>query len=118
MLKAGTISFTPTLPQDKQDVISNMGFRSLNKGIMYWEDPNDVVWPKDTEWIYLATLEDESSGTWTNFMYTLDTKGVPVLVSFIGGDESVAMEEQTDEEVLDPLMKKYLVHVSNYCKAR
>ena len=108
VLKAGTISFTPNLPQDKQDVISNMGFGSLNKCIMYWEDPNDVVWPKDKKWIYLATPDDESSGTWTNFMNSLDTKGVPVLVSFIGGDESVAMEEQTDEEVLDDVMKNLL----------
>jgi monoamine oxidase len=105
VLKAGSIKFIPSLPQAKQDAIDNMGFGHLNKCIMYWEEADDIVWPVDKSWIELITPDDESSGKWTSFFNPTNLKGVPMLQGFIGGRDAAAMEDQTDEEVLDDVMK-------------
>lgn len=38
-------------------------------------------------------------------MNAVDLKGLPVLQGYIGGDESLAMEEKSDDEVLDIVMR-------------
>jgi len=103
VLKAKTISFTPQLPYSKQDAIDNMGFGLLNKATLYWDKEEAAVWPQDTSWFELITPEDESSGLWTTF-YNAKAKGVPCLIGWIGGDEAVEMEEQSDEEILEQVM--------------
>ena len=103
VLQAGTISFSPTLPESKQDAIDNMGFGLLNKCVMYWNSDDDIVWPEDY-WISLITPEDESSGMWTTFFNPSKLKGVPCLIGWIAGDEALAMEEQTDEEIIQQVM--------------
>jgi monoamine oxidase len=108
VLKAGTIDFTPSLPAEKQKAIDSLGYGTLSKCIMYWEDPDSVVWPKHKEWITLATLDEDRSGIWTSFLNAYKVKGVPVLVGFIGGDEAVAMEEKTNEEILGIAMSNLL----------
>ena len=105
VLKADTINFIPKLPKTKQDAIDNAGFGSLNKCIMYWEDPGDIVWPTDKLWLELVTPEDETSGKWTSFFNPMDFKGIPMLIGWIAGDDSVEMEDQSDEEVLNDVMK-------------
>lgn len=104
VLKAGSIAFSPTLPDWKQDAISGMGFGLLNKIVLYWNNSADNVWPEDTYWLELITPEDESSGVWTTWMNASELKGVPCLVGWIGGDEAVVMETQTDEEILERVM--------------
>jgi len=103
VLQAGTISFSPTLPESKQDAIDNMGFGLLNKCVMYWNSDDDIVWPEDY-WFNLITPEDESSGMWNTFFNPSKLKGVPCLIGWIGGDEALAMEEQTDEEIIQQVM--------------
>lgn len=80
-----------------------IGFGLLNKIVLYWDKEQAAVWPQDTSWFELITPEDESSGLWTTF-YNAKAKGVPCLIGWIGGDEAVAMEEQSDEEVLEQVM--------------
>jgi len=104
VLQAGTISFSPTLPESKQDAIDNMGFGLLNKCVMYWNSDDDIVWPEDYWFSLLITPEDESSGIWTSFFNPSKLKGVPCLIGLIGGDEALAMEEQTDEEIVQQVM--------------
>ena len=79
------------------------GFGLLNKVVLYWNSEDADVWPQDTSWFELITPEDESSGLWTTF-YNAKAKGVPCLIGWIGGDEAVAMEEQSDEEILEQVM--------------
>ncbi len=105
VLKAGSINFTPSFSRQKQNAIDNMGFGFLNKCIMYWEEASDIVWPVDKTWLELVTVTDEDSGKWTSFFNPTNLKGVPTLVGFAGGRDAVDMEDQTDKEILDDVMK-------------
>ena len=104
VLKANTITFTPSLPEDKQDAIDGSTMGVVNKCIMVWKD--DVKLPTDEKWFSLITPDDESSGKWTTFFNPSQYKGdVLTLVGWVGGDDALMMEEQSDEEVLDDVMK-------------
>jgi hypothetical protein len=103
VLKAGNIKFTPSLPKKKQEVIDGMGFGTMNKCVLTWNDPNAVVWP-DNEWIELIKPKGEDSGNWTTFFNPSEYKGIPILVGFVGGKNARDMESQSDEEVLDDVM--------------
>ena len=103
-LKAKTITFTPPLPDSKQDAIDNMGFGLLNKAVLYWDSNDAIVWP-DTYWFELVTPDDASSGLWTTWYNPSKLKGKPCLIGWIGGDEAVDMEEWSDEDALDQVMR-------------
>lgn len=103
VLKAGNIRFTPSLPEWKQEVIDGMGFGTMNKCVLTWNNPNAVVWP-DNEWIELITPKGEDSGNWTTFFNPTEYKGIPILVGFVGGKNARGMETQSDEEVLEDVM--------------
>ena len=105
VLKARTINFIPSLPKWKQDAIDNMGFGRLNKCAMQWNDPNVVVWPNE-KWFHLITPGDNaSSEKWRTFYNPTEYKDIPTIVGFVGGQNSIDMEAQTDEEVLNDVMK-------------
>jgi len=106
VLKAGTIKFTPHLPSWKQDAIDNMGFGVTNKCYMQWNDLNATVWPNgpDDKWFQIVTPDDETSGKWTTFFNPTVYKSIPTLEGWIGGQEAIDMEAQTDEEILDNIM--------------
>ena len=106
VLKAGNIDFTPRLPHWKKEVIDGMGFGTMNKCVLIWNDPNAVEWP-DNEWIELMTPKGENSGKWTTFFNPTKYKGIPVLVGFVGGENARYMETQTDEEIIDAWHKRF-----------
>ena len=104
VLKKRTISFTPTLPTSKLEVIDKMGYGVLNKCIMQWNNKDDMVWPANETWFELITPEGP---VWTSFFNPTQFKGgKPTLVGWIGGDGAKAIEAQTDEEVTNAVMKK------------
>lgn len=105
VLKKGTISFVPKLPEWKQEAIDGMGYGLLNKIVMYWNSEDDIVWPEDTFWFGLVTSENESSGFWPHVYNPTKLKGVPCLSVWSAGNEALALEEQTDDEVLQQVME-------------
>mmetsp|Transcript_34227 Transcript_34227/g.74089 ORF Transcript_34227/g.74089 Transcript_34227/m.74089 type:complete len:552 (+) Transcript_34227:130-1785(+) len=105
VLKAKTIDFIPTFPDWKQDIIDNMGVGLLNKCILQWNNPSDVVWPKDKFWLELITPDEASADKWTTFFNPTSFKNVPVLVGFIAGDAAIDAEDQTDDEILEDVMR-------------
>lgn len=105
VLKAGTINFVPSLPAYKQESINQMGFGTNNKCTMIWDNADDLVWPADETWFFLITPDDETSGQWTTFFNPSEFKGIPTLTAWIGGDEALAMESQSDDEILQDVMK-------------
>ena len=98
------ITFSPKRPEWTQNAIGNMGFGLLNTCLIYWNNGNDVSWPEDAYWFELITPEDASSGLWTTFYNPTKLKGVPSLIGWIAGDEAVAMEDQTDEAIIQQVM--------------
>eukprot|EP00557_Chaetoceros_sp_GSL56_P000747 CAMPEP_0176497800 /NCGR_PEP_ID=MMETSP0200_2-20121128/11941_1 /TAXON_ID=947934 /ORGANISM="Chaetoceros sp., Strain GSL56" /LENGTH=603 /DNA_ID=CAMNT_0017895885 /DNA_START=290 /DNA_END=2101 /DNA_ORIENTATION=+ len=105
VLKAGNIKFTPSLSKEKQDVIDAMGFGGLNKCIMVWDDPRDMVWPKDDLWFSLAAPGEQSYGKWTSFFNPSRYKSAPMLIGWTSGEDAVAIESQSDEEIMNDVMK-------------
>jgi len=105
VLKANTIKFIPSFPAWKQDVIDNMGFGVLNKCIMQWNYHTDIVWPKDEYWLELITPDAASSDKWTTFFNPTSFKHVPVLVGFISGQAAIDTESQTDDEIMEDVMR-------------
>lgn len=107
VLKAGNINFVPSLPEEKQQSIDAMGFGTVNKCIMTWNNDGDtIVWPMDQYWFHLITPEDETSGQWTQFNNPTKFKGGrPSLTAWVGGDEAIEAEKQSDEEILSVVMK-------------
>ena len=102
VLKKRTISFTPTLPTSKLEVINKMGYGTLNKCIMQWNKRDDIVWPEDKQWFEL--LSSEKAGKWATFFNPTKFKGVPTLVGWIGGKAAWEMELKTDDEIIEDVM--------------
>jgi monoamine oxidase len=104
VLKASDIAFIPSLPQEKLDAIDALGFGSLNKCIMYWQDEVEAAtwWPRKQSWMGLITDKDETSGAWTLFFNAMSqgNGGHNILVGFLAGDDADSMESQTDRQVL------------------
>jgi monoamine oxidase len=105
VLKAGNIKFTPSLSEEKQEVIDAMGFGGLNKCIMVWDDPLDMVWPKDDLWFGLAAPGEQPYGKWTSFFNPSSYKNVPMLIGWASGEDAIAIEHQSDQEIMDDVMK-------------
>jgi len=99
VLKAGNIKFTPPLPEYKREVIDGMGFGVVNKCAMYWNDDDDIPWPKDEFWFKLIRSDEETK--WTYFFNPSSYKRTSTLTAWIGGDDAVEMESRTDDEVVD-----------------
>ena len=78
VLEAGSISFTPELPSSKQDAIDNMGYGTLNKAVLHWNDDDAIIWPNDMYWFEVITPEDRMSGLYTTFFNPTKLKVHPV----------------------------------------
>lgn len=102
VLKKGTISFTPTLPASKLEVIDKMGYGTLNKCIMQWNDKDAIVWPKDKQWFEL--LSSNKLSKWTTFFNPSQFKDLPTLVGWIGGNDAWEMESKTDDKIIEDVM--------------
>lgn len=117
VLKAGTIDFIPSLPDSKLESINNMGFGTVNKCMMSWNNDDDLVWPEDEYWFLLLTPKDDEDGggqtqqrqqqysPWTTFFNPTKFKGKPSLTAWLGGKEAIYAEDnQTDDEILEDVM--------------
>ena len=90
VLKAGSITFAPALPDGKQDAINRMGGccpRSSQFDRPFW-DPG-----------VLRILHDAVPGRFNQFVNLLPSTGVPVLVAFHGGSDADELERLSDAQV-------------------
>ena len=77
----------------------------MNKWVGMWNNNDGRVWQEEQTRFGLITPEDEISGKWTTFFNPTQFKGIPTLIGWIGGDEARALENQTDDEVINDVMK-------------
>jgi protoporphyrinogen oxidase len=108
VLKAKSIEFIPSLPQWKEDVIDYIGFGVLNKCILYWQDEEQASswWPNGKEYLSLVTDQDDTSGLWTTFFNDkeIGNGGHFVLSAWIGGDDALRVEQQSDEAIVKQVL--------------
>ena len=97
VLKAGSIQFTPALPASHQNAIAKLGFGTLDKIYLQFDD---VFWNRDTH--SLATpftgLPPGHFNAWLN-LYPVVNK--PILVCFNGGPAALELASQPDEVIVE-----------------
>ena len=115
VLKSDRIQFIPPLPENKRTIINAMGYGTLNKCILSWKSNDAIVWPIDESWFMLLTEsnndddEEESAALqrrqrWTTFFNPTLLTGQPTLVAYVGGDDAIATESQTRNDIVEDVM--------------
>ncbi|KAH8732931.1 flavin-containing amine oxidoreductase-domain containing protein [Phaeosphaeriaceae sp. PMI808] len=108
VLKSGSISFQPSLPDWKQGVIERMGFGLLNKIVLVYEE---AFWEPDRDMFGLLNeAEDEASlrpedyttkrGRFYLFWNCLKTSGKPVLVALMAGESAHYAEATSNDQLV------------------
>ncbi len=96
VLKAGSIAFTPALPSATQNAIDVLGYGTLDKIYLQFDE---VFW--DTEPHNIITpfngFEQGFFNSWVNLYPTM---GKPVLLCFNGGPAALALSTEPDEVVI------------------
>ncbi|CAF4806835.1 unnamed protein product [Rotaria magnacalcarata] len=92
-LKAGSVKFTPSLPDWKQNAIDQMGFGLFNKIFMqfpstFWDEKLDNIWVL-------------SNG----FRFFICHPHDHMLTSVVCGDFARKLEQQTDEEIIEQIVQ-------------
>ncbi|KAJ4345709.1 uncharacterized protein N0V89_011844 [Didymosphaeria variabile] len=119
VLKSGSITFQPPLPDWKQGVIERMGFGLLNKVILvydqaFWEPDRDMFGLLN-EAEHQASLNPEDyarrRGRYYLFWNCIKTSGKPTLVALMAGEAAHYAEatsnDQLVKEVTDRLDKMF-----------
>ncbi len=97
VLKAGSIQFTPALPDRHQNAIAKLGFGTLDKVYLQFDD---VFWDRDIH--SLATpftgLRQGYFNAWLNLFPVVNK---PILVCFNGGPAALELASQPDEAIVE-----------------
>jgi monoamine oxidase len=99
VLKAGSISFLPALPDQKQKAIHRLGMGVLNKVILRF---SKVFWEKRAEVIGHIP---KKKGEWVEFYNFYHTTGKPILVGVNAGSYAKTLEDWSDEEIVAAAMQ-------------
>lgn len=101
VLKANTITFVPSLPQDKQLAIQHIGVGSFNKIYLQFDN---IFWD-DTITLFLPYTANPAVNYYTIFNYA-QFVNKPILLAFYVGDFSKALETQTDATIINSIMQQ------------
>ncbi|MEO8401678.1 MAG: FAD-dependent oxidoreductase [Gammaproteobacteria bacterium] len=100
VLKSGAITFTPTLPAEKLDVINKLDMAVYNKIFLFFDHP---FWDTKTEWIgYIPKNYNlhETVDIMNYYKYTQQ----PILLMFTGGSRGAEIEHWSDQQTITYLM--------------
>ncbi|KAH7399395.1 flavin-containing amine oxidoreductase-domain containing protein [Pyrenochaeta sp. MPI-SDFR-AT-0127] len=108
VLKSGSVTFQPPLPDWKQDVIERMGFGLLNKIILvyekaFWEPDRDMFGLLNEAEREASMLPEDYSakrGRFYLFWNCIKTSGKPVLVALMAGDAAHYAETTTNDQLV------------------
>lgn len=108
VLKSGSITFQPPLPDWKQDVIERMGFGLLNKVVLVYEkafwEPHRDMFGLLNEAEHKASMrpEDYSTrrGRYYLFWNCLKTSGKPVLIALMAGEAAHYAEATSNDQLV------------------
>ena len=96
VLKAGSIAFTPPLPSATQNAIDVLGYGTLDKIYLQFDE---VFW--DTEPHNIITpFNGFEPGLFNSWVNLYPTMGKPVLLCFNGGPAALALSTEPDEVVI------------------
>ena len=105
VLKKGCIDFQPELPSWKTDAMKGIAMGVVDK---YWFRFDERFWTAQVKQKTLFRLGDDGS-VWNDLMDFSDIAGVPLMLALVGGADGQAVEKQSDDEVMDGLLKSLRV---------
>lgn len=124
VLKKQSIEFIPPLPSTKIQLINSLGFGTINKIFVQFEQP---FWPVDSGYavklVWLdKTTEETKYPSWVFDMTGFDEcKSYPAtLIGWIGGSGARAIESESNQIILDTcnrLLNQFLHHTNTVTKA-
>ena len=98
VLKAGSITFEPALPEAKTEAIARMGFGAFEKVVLAWDEPWWGNEPFDLMY-YAGTGEDRRFPTWFDMS---EPTGVPTLACLYSGRwAEIAQDTLTDAQLVE-----------------
>ncbi len=99
VLQQQQVRFEPALPAAKQHAIQQLGMGVLNKCYLRFEK---AFWPADVDWLeYVAPQH----GEWTEWLSLVRSAGQPVLLGFNAATQGRALEQLTDQQIVDSAMQ-------------
>lgn len=98
VLKKNTISFTPTLPNDKETAITKTNMGNVNKFLFTW---NSAFW--DTNLQYIG-YTPEAKGKFNYFLNMKKFTNANALMTFAFGDYSTVTETLSDNAIINEVM--------------
>lgn len=98
VLKKNHLKFVPPLPQAKRQAIDLLGMGVLNKCYLRFAKP---FWPANVDWLEYIPARH---GEWTEWVSLLRTTQTPVLLGFHAAERAVAIENLTDQQIVDSAM--------------
>ena len=105
VLKAGHISFTPSLPGTHQDAINKIKMGVLNK--LYLKFDSDF-WSATSnyDWIESIPAVTDPAQRWTEWVNLKRPLGKPILLGFSAADAAVELETLSDQAIVDDAMNR------------
>ncbi|TDL99538.1 MAG: amine oxidase [Flavobacteriaceae bacterium] len=97
VLKAGKISFTPSLPTNKQTAIDKLGMNCVNKFVLVW----DKAFWDDVQYI---SYTPETKDKFNYFVNLKKTNGLNALMTFAYGDYARSTEIMGDAQIISEIM--------------
>ena len=94
VLKAGTITFDPPLPNTTRGAIDRLGMGVLDKAVLVFDEP---FWPEDVAGIRIVGTTD---GEWAEWRNLLPVTGQPALMGFNAGSTARRLEALDDNAVV------------------
>ncbi|OJD19650.1 hypothetical protein AJ78_00382 [Emergomyces pasteurianus Ep9510] len=108
VLKKGSVKFEPPLPEWKTGPVNRLGFGTMNKVILvfeqsFWDSERDMfgLLREPTTKNSLSQADySQNRGRFYLFWNCIKTTGLPVLIALMAGDAAHQAERMTDSEIL------------------
>jgi hypothetical protein len=99
VLKAGTIAFSPPLPDWKAGAVARLGFGDLNKVVLQFPEP---FWDDSVDFFGAAAGAGAADRGWCFMFWNFHRfAGAPVLAALVSGAAARAAEGMDDSELRD-----------------
>lgn len=99
VLRAGTVEFSPALPESKRQALQSLDMGLANKVVLSFPR---AFWPQSTH--YLGYIS-ETRGEFSSFVNLFPFLRRPILVSYLSGDYALSIEPLSDEETAGRAMR-------------
>lgn len=100
VLKAGSVRFTPALPQAKQMAIRQLGMGVLNKCCLLFPQP---FWDTQLDWINQIAQQGHA-GEWAEWISLTRSTGKAALIGFNAADFGTRIEKWSDAQITESAM--------------